>query len=139
MAHLPVIPGHEVVGKIVKMGEGRNTDIAGEPIKPGDRIMWPHVSCGKCFSVLSTINPTYAKKDLAMASAIQMLILISPESFAEYEYVIPNADVIKIPDELSNEEVVGASCAFRTARSKPLKDWEDWVFKAASLSRVAAR
>jgi threonine dehydrogenase-like Zn-dependent dehydrogenase len=35
--------------------------------------------------------------------------------FAEYIYVIPGAQVVKIPDELTNEEVIGACCAFRTA------------------------
>jgi threonine dehydrogenase-like Zn-dependent dehydrogenase len=35
-------------------------------------------------------------------------------SFAEYEYVIPEAQVVKIPDELINEEVIGVCCAFRT-------------------------
>jgi NADPH:quinone reductase-like Zn-dependent oxidoreductase len=35
--------------------------------------------------------------------------------FAEYEYVVPNADIIKVPADLKNEEVIGVCCAFRTA------------------------
>ena len=38
-------------------------------------------------------------------------------AFAEYEYVLPKAEVVKIPQELSNEEVIGVCCAFRTVVS----------------------
>ncbi len=34
--------------------------------------------------------------------------------FAEYEYVIPRTEVAKIPEELTDEEVIGADCAFRS-------------------------
>ena len=46
---LPTIPGHETIGRIVKLGEGRIMDVAGESLKVGDRIMWAHVDCGKCY------------------------------------------------------------------------------------------
>ena len=48
-SNLPTIQGHETIGKIVKLGEGRTHDAAGEPIKVGDLIMWAQVDCGECF------------------------------------------------------------------------------------------
>ena len=46
---LPNIQGHETIGRIVKLGEGRVIDAAGEPLKVGDRIMWAHADCGECY------------------------------------------------------------------------------------------
>ncbi|MDY0058006.1 MAG: zinc-binding dehydrogenase [Methyloversatilis sp.] len=114
---LPIVPGHEVVGKIVKMGAGRNTDVAGEPLGIGDRIMWPHVSCGKCYSCAINNQPNLCERRFGYGFSHVGDYPYLTGSFAEYEYVVPNADVVKVPDELLNEEVVGASCAFRTAVS----------------------
>jgi threonine dehydrogenase-like Zn-dependent dehydrogenase len=34
--------------------------------------------------------------------------------FAEYEYVTPATKVVKVPDELTEEEAIGVGCAFRS-------------------------
>ena len=36
---LPVIPGHEAIGEITRMGQGRTRDCAGTELSAGDRIM----------------------------------------------------------------------------------------------------
>src|SRR5215467_2580875 len=46
---LPVILGHEMVGRIVAMGAGATCDSVGQPLRIGDRITWTHTSCGSCF------------------------------------------------------------------------------------------
>lgn len=46
---LPNIQGHETIGRVVKLGEGRTQDAVGEPLKIGDRIMWAHADCGECY------------------------------------------------------------------------------------------
>ena len=35
---LPAIIGHEMTGKVAKLGEGVSTDSAGEPLAVGDRL-----------------------------------------------------------------------------------------------------
>ncbi len=108
-APLPLVPGHEAVGRIVKLGEGRTHDCAGAPLSIGDRIMWAHVTCGECFACAILHNP--------MACGNRFLYGYNYSltgAFAEYEYVVPNAKVVKVPAELTNEEVVGVCCAFRT-------------------------
>ena len=113
---LPIIPGHEAIGRIVKIGEGRTADSAGEPLSVGDRIMWPHVACGKCFYCAISNQPTLCEKRFSYGLSYPAgTFPYLTGGFAEYEYVIPQADVIKIPNELSNEEVVGVCCAFRTS------------------------
>jgi L-iditol 2-dehydrogenase len=111
---LPIVPGHEVVGEIVKLGKGRTTDVTGQPLKNGDRIMWPHVSCWDCFSCAINEQPVLCEHRFSYGMTYSSGHSYLTGSFAEYEYVIPRAQVIKIPDELTNEEVVGVCCAFRT-------------------------
>jgi L-iditol 2-dehydrogenase len=114
---LPVIPGHESVGRILKLGAGRTTDVAGEPVSVGDRIMWAHVSCGKCFACAVNHQPNLCERRFSYGMSYSDAHPYLTGGFAEYEYVVPNADIIKIPSELKNEEVIGVCCAFRTAVS----------------------
>jgi L-iditol 2-dehydrogenase len=112
---LPIIPGHEAIGRIVKLGEGRVKDCAGTPLKSGDRIMWAHVSCGDCYSCTINNQPNLCENRFGYGFSYSGSYPFLSGGFAEYEYVIPGADVVRIPDDLSNEEVIGVCCAFRTA------------------------
>jgi threonine dehydrogenase-like Zn-dependent dehydrogenase len=108
---LPTIPGHETIGRIVKLGAGRTKDVAGEPLREGDRVMWAHVDCGECYgceiardSVQCTGRMFYG---YAHPTALR-------GGFAEFEYLTPLTKVVKVPDELTEEEAIGVGCAFRT-------------------------
>lgn len=113
-SRLPQILGHEPIGRIVKLGKDRTHDATGEPLKIGDRIMWAHVDCGKCFWCKIARQPTLCahRTYYAYRYADEYPHLMG--GYAEYEYVIPFTDVIRVPDELTEEEVVGVGCAFRT-------------------------
>jgi L-iditol 2-dehydrogenase len=106
---LPLVPGHEAVCKIIKLGEGRTKDCSGEPLKIGDRIMWSHVCCGECYSCTITQQRTLCEDRYSYGYNYSL-----SGAFAEYEYLVPRTEVVKVPDELTNEEVVGACCAFRS-------------------------
>lgn len=114
---LPAIPGHEFLGRIVKMGEGIKGDSAGEPLRAGDRIMWAHVDCGECYWCRIALQPNLcARRELyGFRSCSNPPHLMG--GFAEYIYLIPKTQVIKVPDELTNEEAIGVCCAGRTAAS----------------------
>lgn len=46
---MPIILGHEGVGRIADLGSPR-TDIYGRPVKAGDRVLWERgVTCGECY------------------------------------------------------------------------------------------
>ena len=46
----PAILGHEIVGKIVKLGKNLRFDFNGKKLNVGDRITWSMTtSCQKCF------------------------------------------------------------------------------------------
>src|SRR5262245_27542017 len=47
---LPIILGHETVGRIEELGDGLERDWSGQPLRIGDRVTWTSaVSCGHCF------------------------------------------------------------------------------------------
>jgi len=109
---LPNIQGHETIGRIVRLGEGRVIDAAGEPLKVGDRIMWAHADCGECYWCKIERDPVLCAKRSGYGWAPPSALR---GGFAEYEYVTPKTNVVKVPDELAEEEAVGVGCAFRTA------------------------
>jgi L-iditol 2-dehydrogenase len=108
---LPNIQGHETVGRIVKLGEGRVKDAAGEELKVGDRIMWAHADCGECYWCNIARDPVLCAKRSGYGWAPPVALR---GGFAEYEYISPLTNVIKVPEELTEEEAVGVGCAFRS-------------------------
>jgi alcohol dehydrogenase len=111
----PIILGHEIVGKIVELGEDVTHDSGDRSLKKGDRITWTIMdNCGKCYYC--------REKDLMMKC--RHLKKYGHDScedpphfvggFAQYCYITPGTCVIKIPDHLTDEEVAPANCALAT-------------------------
>jgi D-arabinose 1-dehydrogenase-like Zn-dependent alcohol dehydrogenase len=116
-APLPNIPGHETVGRIVKLGGDSMRDCAGEELHIGDRMMWAHVSCGSCFWCTIAHQPTICPNRVLYGIRHSNAYPHLTGGFAEYEYIMPGTEMIKVPEELLNEEVIGVGCAFRTVVS----------------------
>ena len=55
---LPVIIGHEMVGRVVALGPGSDRDTIGNPLRVGDRIVWTHTACNSCFYCTVARQPT---------------------------------------------------------------------------------
>jgi L-iditol 2-dehydrogenase len=108
---LPNIQGHETIGRIAKLGEGRVKDAAGEEIRLGDRIMWAHADCGECYWCNIARDPVLCARRSGYGWAPPSALR---GGFAEYEYVTPATNVVRVPDELTEEEAVGVGCAFRS-------------------------
>jgi L-iditol 2-dehydrogenase len=108
---LPQILGHETIGKIVKLGEGRVIDVAGEALKVGDRIMWSHTFCGECYWCTIRKQQYTCVRPQGYGFSNPSLLA---GGFAEYELINAKTPVVKVPEELTDEEVVGVGCAFRT-------------------------
>jgi threonine dehydrogenase-like Zn-dependent dehydrogenase len=111
---LPVILGHEMVGRIVSMGSGTSRDSVGQPLRVGDRITWTHTSCGACFFCTVAQEPTLC----ANARRYMYERMDRPPyllgGFAEYGYVLPDAGRVRVPDDVSNELASLSSCALRS-------------------------
>lgn len=107
----PMIQGHETLGKIIELGEGVTTDVTGTPVAVGDRILWAHQFCGKCYACKILKQPY-------MCTASKGYGFAPPKAlrggFAEYELVTAGTDFVRIPDTITDEEALGVGCAFRT-------------------------
>lgn len=114
---LPVILGHETVGRIVALGQGLERDWTGEPLKIGDRVTWTSTtSCGQCYYCAEKRQPTRCPH--RRAYGIGHRCDTEPHflgGYADYHYLKPRVNIFKLPDDLPTEAVVGAGCALITA------------------------
>lgn len=114
---LPVILGHESVGRLTKLGQGLTHDWSGQPLAVGDRIAWASsVICGECYYCRIKRQPTrcLARK----AYGISYCCNEAPHfrgGYAEWIVLRRGTGIFKLPATLSNESLVGAGCALTTA------------------------
>lgn len=56
---LPIVLGHEGVGRVAALGRCATSDCAGEPLKEGDRISWsPARPCHRCSACTVENDPS---------------------------------------------------------------------------------
>jgi D-arabinose 1-dehydrogenase-like Zn-dependent alcohol dehydrogenase len=109
---LPLNTGHEHVGTVAKLGPGVTTDSAGQPLRPGDRVLYRFFfPCGRCKACL--------RRQYKSCPVRQANWLVSCEAwphfqggFGQYFYLRPNHAVFKLPDEISDEMAAGINCAY---------------------------
>ena len=129
---LPVILGHETVGRIEQLGAGLERDWTGQSLQVGDRVTWNStVSCGQCYYCAEKKQPTRCPH--RRAYGIGYRCDEAPHflgGYAEFHYLRPRATIFKLPDDLPTEAVVGAGCALITAIhgiERTGIDWQDTV------------
>jgi D-arabinose 1-dehydrogenase-like Zn-dependent alcohol dehydrogenase len=81
----PIIMGHETVGEIMYLPDCIKTDVAGTPVKVGDRIMWSHLFCGTCYSCKVLHEPCLCERSrgYGFSNAYELR-----GGYAEYEVVL---------------------------------------------------
>jgi threonine dehydrogenase-like Zn-dependent dehydrogenase len=114
---LPIILGHETVGRIEQLGDGLETDWTGQPLKAGDRVTWNSaISCGACYYCAEKKQPTRCPQRRAYGIGYQST---QPPHFwggyAQFHYLRPRTTIFKLPDALPTEALIGAGCALITA------------------------
>ncbi|MFQ5763055.1 MAG: zinc-binding dehydrogenase [Candidatus Bathyarchaeia archaeon] len=112
----PVILGHETVGRLVRLGEGLQTDLLGKPLHEGDRIQYTSsIPCGRCYYCAIAMEPTRCLK--RKVYGVTLSCANPPHLFggqAEMVYLLPGAYIFKLTDELPNEAVTAFGCAAPT-------------------------
>jgi threonine dehydrogenase-like Zn-dependent dehydrogenase len=114
---LPVILGHETVGRVHGLGEGAGRDWSGQPLGIGDRITWNSAtSCGRCHYCARKGQPTRCPERRAYGIGYRC---DQPPHFlggyAQYHFLRPGTTIHRVPDDLPTEAVIGAGCALITA------------------------
>lgn len=111
---LPVIIGHEMVGRIIAMGEESARDSVGQNLKIGDRVLWTHTACGSCFYCTVARQPTLCDNRRAYMYETMERYPYLLGGFSEYGYVLPDSGRIKVPDTVGDDLASLCSCAFRS-------------------------
>ena len=110
---LPYIPGHETTGIIVEMN-GPCRDILGEPLNEGDKIISSYPHCGHCYYCTVAGEPTRCSNSYAFGRVPcdQPPYLLG--GCAEYHYVPPGCDIVRVPTEVPSPLAASAACSLRT-------------------------
>lgn len=109
---LPVIPGHQIVGTVEKLGEGAARFIKGDRVG----IAWLYSACGKC---------RYCRNDREnLCENARFTGYSADGGYAEY-MVIPEKFAYCIPEIFSDEEAAPLLCAgiigYRALRLSQIK------------------
>jgi alcohol dehydrogenase len=111
----PGILGHEIIGVIDQIGGGERADMRGDTIHVGDRITWTEFFFD---------GPSYYRDVLDMPQKCEGIRKYGHDladedphflgGFAEYCYVVPGTGILKLPDEISDEEATPLNCGVAT-------------------------
>ena len=113
---VPVILGHETVGRIARLGTGLERDWRGEPLAVGDRVVWASsIVCGQCYYCRIKRQPTrcLARKAYGISYCAEEPPHLHG-GYAEHIVLRPGTSIFKLPGGLATESVVGAGCALWT-------------------------
>lgn len=112
---VPIILGHEIVGRIAEMGAQVTHDSGDKPISVGDRITWTIMdNCSKCYYCRQKglMMKCRNLKKYGHDSCENSPYFVG--GFAEYCYLTPGTCVIKLPDTVKDEQAAPANCALAT-------------------------
>lgn len=114
---VPVILGHEAVGRVAKLGAGVSTDFNGEPLREGDAIAWASsIPCGHCYWCVVEQERTLCenRKIYGINQRFDQEPRLSG-GWAEVIYLQPGSAVFKLPAGISAEQAIALGCAGPTA------------------------
>ncbi len=110
---IPYIPGHETAMTIADMN-GPRWDNLGEPLNVGDRIISCYPSCGHCYyctvALQSNVCPSRISYGHQRVDEFPHLL----GGCAEYHYIPPGGEIVRIPEEVSSPLAASSACALRT-------------------------
>jgi threonine dehydrogenase-like Zn-dependent dehydrogenase len=103
------VAGHEMTGRVYRLGANIKTDSLGRPLKEGDRVAYSYFyPCGRCYQCNRGEFSTCPNKLLTMGP--------SPVSrfsgaYGEYYYLKPGGWIFKVPDAVTDEMATPVNCA----------------------------
>lgn len=110
----PSILGHEILGVVTAVSDPPLTDVAGQPLRPGDRVTWATpISCGHCDRCRRGWPQkcrSLAKYGHALAEGRAAL----SGGLAEFVLLRRGSAVVRVPEELPAEILCPANCATAT-------------------------
>jgi len=111
----PGILGHEIIGIIEEIGEGIDLDMRGDKLNVGDRVTWSeYFYDGACYyrDILDMPQKCNGVRKYGHDHSEEDPHFLG--GFAEYCYILPGTGILKLPDELSDEEATPINCGVAT-------------------------
>lgn len=113
-SRLPLVLGHEIVGRVVALGAQRRTDSLGRPLGEGDLIAWAYPWCDRCYWCTIAKQPTLCPNADMYGWGPSDVHPYLTGGFAEYCYVKPRCRTVLVPPGLPLPLAASATCALRT-------------------------
>jgi threonine dehydrogenase-like Zn-dependent dehydrogenase len=102
--------GHEMCGRVERLGAGVSTDSLGQPLGPGDRIAFCYFfPCGRCPVCLRGELGSCPRK--GRPNRVAGTPPYFNNAYGDFYYLRPGHYVFKVPDALSDDVVTPANCA----------------------------
>ncbi len=102
--------GHEMCGRVERLGAGVTVDSGGEPLREGDRVTFLYFfPCGRCRVCLGDEPGACPRK--GRANRVAGTPPFFNNAYGDYYYLRPGGFVFRIPDEVSDDVATPANCA----------------------------
>jgi threonine dehydrogenase-like Zn-dependent dehydrogenase len=102
--------GHEMTGRVARLGARVKTDSLGRQLKEGDRVAYTYFyPCGRCYACLNNEPAACPAKIERPVGPAQFPHFHG--AFAEYYYLRPRGALFLVPDALPDELVAPVNCA----------------------------
>ncbi len=102
--------GHEMCGRVERLGAGVTVDSAGQPLGEGDRVTFLYFfPCGRCPVCLRDEMGSCPRK--GRPNRVAGTPPYFNNAYGDYYYLRPGGWVFRIPDEVSDDIATPANCA----------------------------
>jgi threonine dehydrogenase-like Zn-dependent dehydrogenase len=110
----PIIPGHVSVGRVLEARDV-TADALGNPLAIDDTVTFydVHETCGRCWYCLVAKQPTRcpSRKVYGITYSVDDGLL---GGWSERIYLKPGVMILKIPESLTTDDVIGGGCGLFT-------------------------
>jgi threonine dehydrogenase-like Zn-dependent dehydrogenase len=134
---IPIVLGHEGVGRVESVAPGFEHDALGAPLNVGDRVAWASsIACGTCFYCRDAQEPTLCERRTVYG-------ITRSGSWSEAVALEPGTTVVRLSEEQPSEAVIALGCAGPTVvhgllHVAPVRTGESVVVQGAGPVGLAA-
>jgi putative phosphonate catabolism associated alcohol dehydrogenase len=112
---VPGLLGHEILGEVVALGAGIETDARGAPLRPGHRVTWSEYAvCGACYYCRVVDLPQKCTRLWKYGHDSADVPPHLHGGFAEYCHLRAGTVMLRVPDEVTDEEATPVNCGVAT-------------------------
>jgi D-arabinose 1-dehydrogenase-like Zn-dependent alcohol dehydrogenase len=102
--------GHEMCGRVERLGAGVASDAGGQPLREGDRVTFLYFfPCGRCPVCIRDEMGSCPRK--GRANRVAGTPPYFNNAYGDYYYLRPGGWIFRIPDEVSDDMATPANCA----------------------------